>query len=221
MYVNLRSQKYYWLGTYEPKVQSVILREVRKGDIVYDIGAHTGFYSLLFCARVGSQGQVHCFEPLPQNVEILRRQLKVNDFGHVATVVSSAVTSETGTVLFHISASSSMGTLLTDPQKQAQRTRVDAIRLDDYVARGNRPPDLIKMDIEGSETEAVSGMLETLKNKRPKIIIEFHSDQTKGEIWQTLKSLGYTCFSLSTPFKHLHNPCDTHDPRFLFKKQEI
>ena len=220
MYVNLRSQKYYWLGTYEPEVQSVILREVRQDDIVYDIGAHIGFFSLLFSIIVGSQGEVHCFEPLPENVEILRRQLRTNQFEHVVTVVSSAVTSETGSVSFYVNASSFIGTVILDPQKQARRIRVNAIRLDDYISGGNRPPHLIKMDIEGGETEAVLGMLETLKTKRPRIIIEFHSDQAKSEVWKILRPLGYSCFSLRAPFERCLSPRDAPDGHFLFKMQE-
>lgn len=220
IYVNLRCQKYYWLGTYEAEVQSVIVREVGQGHIVYDIGAHIGFFSLLFSIMVGSQGEVHCFEPLPENVEILRRQLGINQFERVVTVVSSAVTSETGSVSFYVNASSSMGTVILDPQKQARRIRVNAIRLDDYIDRGSPPPHLIKMDIEGGETEAVLGMSQTLKTKRPRIIIEFHSDQAKSEVWKILRPLGYSCFSLRAPFERCLSPRDAPDCHFLFKMQE-
>jgi len=220
MYVNLRSEKYYWLGTYEAEVQSAIVREVGPGDIIYDIGAHRGFYSLLFCALVGLQGQVHCFEPLPENLEILRRQLKVNEFEHIAKVVPRAVASETRALAFFVSTSSSMGTIVNPPGSETQQIRVDATKLDDYIARDNRAPDLLKMDIEGGEIDATSGMLETLKKKKPKIIIEFHSDQAKSEVWKILGPLGYRCFTLRAPFDRCLSPYDAPDCHFLFKRQE-
>ena len=163
---------------------------------------------------------MHCFEPLPENLETLRRQLKVNEFERVAKVVPSAVASETRVVAFFVSASSSMGTILKSPGSEIKQIRVDAIKLDDYIARDNRAPDLVKMDIEGAEIGATSGMSETLKNKKPKIIIEFHSDQAKSEVWKILRPLGYSCFSLRAPFERCLSPRDAPDGHFLFKMQK-
>jgi hypothetical protein len=58
----------YWLGTYELKKQEAFEKAVKKGDVVFDIGAHAGFYALLASSLVGESGKVFAFEPLPRNV---------------------------------------------------------------------------------------------------------------------------------------------------------
>src|SRR5579862_7724955 len=57
-----------WLGSYEHDKQSLFQKTVRTGDIVYDVGANAGFYSLLASVLVGEKGQVYAFEPLPANL---------------------------------------------------------------------------------------------------------------------------------------------------------
>jgi len=57
----------FWLGGYEPHLQRLIAREVKPGEIFYDVGANVGFYSLLASVLVGP-GKVFAFEQLPANV---------------------------------------------------------------------------------------------------------------------------------------------------------
>src|SRR4051794_35570836 len=66
-----------WLGTYERNVQDLFAQEVRPGSVFYDVGANVGFYSVLASMLVNS-GHVFAFEPLPENVQYLRRHLLLN-----------------------------------------------------------------------------------------------------------------------------------------------
>ncbi|MEO0271926.1 MAG: FkbM family methyltransferase [candidate division WOR-3 bacterium] len=68
LYLNLKEEKYYWLGTYEPQLIAAIYDLCRPGMIVYDIGANIGYISLVF-ARVVGKGRVFAFEPLPANAK--------------------------------------------------------------------------------------------------------------------------------------------------------
>lgn len=219
LYVNLRSEKYYWLGTYEAGVQAVACREIGAGDVVYDVGAHRGFFSVLFSILVGPGGEVHCFEPVPENREVLERQRQANALETVIKVVPAAVTSETGTARFLMGNSSSTGRLVK-PQSDQRTISVRTITLDDYVAQGNGPPDVIKMDVEGAETDAIRGMSETLRRHKPKLIIEFHSDEAKRSVWEVLAAAGYTCFVVGRTRKTCHDPCNIKDRRFLFTASE-
>src|ERR1700677_4525023 len=69
----------YLLGTDEPHLQRAIRDYVSAGDTVYDIGANVGYVSLSLAKRVGSRGTVVAFEPLQRNVDLLRRNIQVND----------------------------------------------------------------------------------------------------------------------------------------------
>lgn len=63
-----------WLGSYELAKQLAFARWLAPGRVVYDLGAHAGFYTLLAARPVGPAGRVHAFEPLPELLSILRTQ---------------------------------------------------------------------------------------------------------------------------------------------------
>lgn len=76
--LNLQTEKDYWLGTYEPELQRALRDWVRPGQVVYDVGANIGYVSLLLARAAGSQGKVYAFEPLPANLERLRKNVELN-----------------------------------------------------------------------------------------------------------------------------------------------
>ena len=69
----------YVFGYSETSVQQTLVNYLAPGSVFYDIGANVGFFSVLGCRLVGPTGQVHCFEPIAENVALLRRN------GQVAT----------------------------------------------------------------------------------------------------------------------------------------
>ena len=73
----------YWLGSYEFYKQRLFERLVTPGNVVFDIGAHVGFYMLLSSALVGTAGEVFAFEPVPRNLHYLYEHLRLN---HVTNV---------------------------------------------------------------------------------------------------------------------------------------
>src|SRR3989442_1960320 len=64
-----------WLGYYEPAKQRAFSAAIESGDVVYDLGANVGLYSLLASFLVGPRGRVFSFEPVPRNLSFLRRHL--------------------------------------------------------------------------------------------------------------------------------------------------
>ncbi len=89
----------YWLGTYEAEEQKWFAERVKNGDVVYDIGANVGIYTLLASRLVGNEGKVYAFEPLPENIEFLKKHLVLNDCRNTE-VVESAVSVRSGTTHF-------------------------------------------------------------------------------------------------------------------------
>jgi len=85
----------YLVGTYEPHLQQAIRRYVRRGETVYDVGANLGYVSLSLAKRVGPTGHVAAFEPIPQNVELLRKNIANNRLSSVR-VFDVAASDRTG-----------------------------------------------------------------------------------------------------------------------------
>jgi FkbM family methyltransferase len=183
-----------WLGTYELDVQQLFTGIIRPGDVVYDVGAHAGFFSLLFSRLVGPHGRVYAFEPHPENVALLRRTLALNS-ADVVTVIPAAVADRDGTMRF--SGRDSNGHLAADGDRD-----VRAVTLDGMWTRGAiDPPRVVKFDVEGAEWGALCGMRRLLEEARPQLVIEFHGARVDGVDMDTrcrelLRSVGYDIVTL-------------------------
>jgi FkbM family methyltransferase len=162
------------LGVYEPGTTQLIESTVKPGMIVVDVGAHAGYYTLLAARLAGPEGKVYAFEADPANYRLLIENIELNAYTNIHAV-PQAVAGSTGRLSFYISPwGSDRNSLYQDNTgPEARRVEVDAVTLDDFMARLGRPAiDLIKMDIEGAEFVALEGMKETLEKTR-KLIIEF------------------------------------------------
>jgi hypothetical protein len=89
----------YVLGTSERDEQSWLAETLKPGDVFYDVGANEGFFTLIGAQLVGRGGTVVAFEPLPENVTQLERNVDLNSFEHVL-VVAAAVGAASGTGSF-------------------------------------------------------------------------------------------------------------------------
>src|SRR5882762_9068753 len=84
-----------WLGYYEPTKQREFSAAIKSGDVVYDLGANVGIYSLLASILVGPRGRVISFEPVPRNLIFLRRHLRLNEITN-CSIMDVAVGSFSG-----------------------------------------------------------------------------------------------------------------------------
>ena len=183
-----------WLGCYEAANQAVCVRLVRPGMTVYDLGAHVGFYTLLFSRLVGPAGIVHAFEPASRNITYLERHVRLNGVMNVR-FQEFAVTRQTGTVSFDSSSGVSTGRVV--PCTASGTNRVPAVSLDDFVyARGHEAPDLIKMDVEGGEGDVLAGMSKLLAERPPVLLVSIHGSDRWRECMVALASAGYALLDL-------------------------
>ena len=175
--IDLRSEKYYWLGTHERAVQDTIVRTVRSGDAVFDVGAHIGFFSMLAARCAGPTGRVIAFEPLQPNIDRLRDAVVANDVRNIESYCL-ALSDRAGDELFALHESSLEGLLIGDgalPATHASTISVPTSTIDDLVARGMPAPDLIKIDVEGAEGRVIAGARDTITTHPPALLIEVHS----------------------------------------------
>jgi len=175
-----------WLGSYEYAKRIVFERTVREDSVVFDIGAHVGFYTLLASVLVGPRGSVFAFEPLPANLLYLKEHLRLNKIDNV-TVVEAAVSDRCGTAFFDEGPNSSMGHISSNG-----RLQVETVALDEFIAKGEVPlPDYIKIDIEGAEALALSGAKSMLAQSHPTIFLATHGNRIHQECCHLLHSLDY------------------------------
>ena len=108
MYVDTRdtsiSSHLMMEGFWEMWVTEAMLRHVRPGMTVLDIGANLGYFTLLLADLVGPEGRVLAFEPNPEMAGRLRKSVAINGFAGRATVHQTALAGEAGEMLFEVDA---------------------------------------------------------------------------------------------------------------------
>lgn len=174
------------VGLYELHLQHAIRAVLKRGQVFYDIGANNGFFTLLGARCVGSSGHVFAFEPLPQNLTALRTLSQPRQLS--CSVVAAAVSDRCGTARFKWTDDDSVGSLLG---AEGSSLGVETVTLDEFVRR-NRPPDLIKLDVEGAEGMVLAGAPGLLASGRPATwIVELHSEQCAQAVEGILRASGY------------------------------
>ena len=89
----------YALGTTEPVMQGKVAELLAPGSVFYDIGANVGFFSVIAGRRVGKDGMVYAFEPVPANADALAHNIAINGFSNIE-LIRAAVSSTTGQAEF-------------------------------------------------------------------------------------------------------------------------
>ena len=177
----------YWLGWYEIGKRQAFEADIPEGAIVYDIGANVGYYSLMAAVLAGNTGHVYAFEPLPRNVEFLKQHVALNMMADMISVFEVAVSDRTGVAAFDLGASTSMGHLA-----ESGEIEVKQARLDDMLAAGEiKPPDYIKVDVEGAEFEVLNGARKLLEKYRPIIFLDTHNRAAHAATVTLLKEMDY------------------------------
>jgi FkbM family methyltransferase len=177
----------FWLGYWELEDQRYFASRLRPGDVVYDIGAHVGIYTLLSGSKVGPEGHVYAFEPLPRNARYLGRHIEINGLSN-CTVVEAAVSNSAGSRQFDPTEHTTAGHF-SDSGAMTVRT----LSLDEFVFGSPvRPPNAIKINAEGAEQEVLEGGRRALTEHFPLIFLSTHSEDVDRRSCDLLRSLGYS-----------------------------
>lgn len=174
------TQRVMYYDAYETHELNFMTAVLRPGDVVLDIGANVGLFTLVAAKAVGPTGSVHAFEPVPGNWERLEENVQLNGFTNVR-LNRSAVRDRAGTVALSIDAdmastsgasTSSFFTVsqLADPVREVT---AQAETIDDYARRQlvGQAIRLVKIDVEGSEPAVLAGMSEVLKAHRVDVLM--------------------------------------------------
>jgi FkbM family methyltransferase len=184
-------------GVIEPSVQEALRRHVGPGATVFDIGADIGFFTILSAALAGADGHVHAFEPVPPSAAAVTANAGVNGFTDRVTVHQLAVSDHEGRSTLLIGADRTWSHLSERGNTAGTQAEIDVrlVALDARIDAGELPvPDVLKLDVEGSEIAALTGLSRTLTAHRPVVICELH--ETNREIAELLGAHEYTVENL-------------------------
>ncbi len=183
------------------------LMETKKDATVYDLGAHTGYYSLLAASEIrknDSEPRIVAFEPMPAYAETIRKSVALNRLESAIRVVEIGISDKRADQTFYLAGSGS-----TLDQKVAQEASstitIKTDRLDDIIATQHLPiPSILKIDIEGHEMEAIDGMKGLLNAQKPVLFLEIIKKSGKFEnqrffaTFERVISMGYRAYMTET-----------------------
>ncbi len=173
----------------EGDVHSVILNSLKLGDVFIDIGANIGYYTVLASKRVGADGRVISFEPMPETFQYLKVNCQLNDARNVNLIPKAAFDIESTTPLYF----SGYNGTVSLKQSPGITTLVETTTLD-VICTPYKYIKMIKIDTEGSEYEVLLGACMTLK-KTKYIVIECGDDSER--IMELLKISGFNIRKLA------------------------
>jgi FkbM family methyltransferase len=198
----------YWFGHWEPLLTRWMRSALRPGDVVVDVGANAGYFTLLAATAVGATGRVVAIEPLSRTRKALEANLARNGAGNVRTVAAAVGASE-GMVRFYRAAvnnseSSTVPRRGLELEGEVPAAPLRTLLTADEAARTA----LVKIDVEGAEAEALRGMSQdsAWMPDRLRVVVEVHSHVlvmrglSIGELIAPFAALGFTTAWLPVDF---------------------
>ena len=193
-------------GIWEQNYTTLFTRLIRPGDTVLDLGAHLGVYTLLGAAATGPTGQVHAFEPNTRFAQLLGKSLAVNGFSPYSRIHTAAVGAEAGKTELRYSWEWAGGGHLAvgarDASLVGEPCRI--VALDEMFADPSFTIDVMKIDVEGTETFAIRGMIRLLsRSPRARIMFEFSPGMlaahgsSAGELIGLFQELGFRFWNIA------------------------
>jgi FkbM family methyltransferase len=183
----------------DPNFEDVFLREVyfpykpRKEDVVFDVGAHMGFFAVKTAKKVK---EVVAFEPDPRNYSFLLKNVKENCLGNVTTL-NYAVGIENNTLFLK----RSYGQGRTSVTNINTGHKVTVRSIDSIASTLGLKPSVIKIDTEGFEVPILKGAEKIIDRDKPKLLIaSYHYPSEAQEVINHLSARNYLCYRYDIPY---------------------
>ena len=157
---------------YDKFGEDFLKTQINEGDVIVDLGANIGYWTLFFAQLVGKSGKVYAFEPEPSLFKILQKNVEVNDFENI-TLIQKAVSNISQKDKLFLSSNPNDHRIF-DSTGTRKSIEIDTISLDDYFSKNDFQIDFIKSNVQGADFSAIEGSKNILKkSKNIKIMAEF------------------------------------------------
>lgn len=169
------------------------LDRLKPADVFYDIGAFRGAYSAAAKLRLRENIRIHVFEPLPGNVQAIRRICELNGFENFQ--INPLAVSDGNSLTGGVNEQDAM--LRLGDAAASAKTEFLAITLDEYIAGGAPPPTIMKIDVDGFELHVLRGARKCLAQFRPRLWLEVHpgflaaQGKSPDDVLNVLRETGY------------------------------
>jgi FkbM family methyltransferase len=195
----------------------------KEGDIVVDVGAHIGRYTIIASKRVGESGKVIAIEAHPGNFEMLNRNVKLNKLTNV-TALNYAVYSKESKLKLYVPGEESgftiYNTITTNRAKTDDKfIEVNANTLDNLLLQqqqqqnGINHADInwIKIDVEGAEFEVLKGATDILSNSKDiALLIEVHNLNDGTNLYMKIVEFLGSCYNFKIEYEKIHDGGERH-----------
>jgi FkbM family methyltransferase len=208
-------------GSWEPFETRVMLSLLNRGDVVVDIGANIGWYTIALALQIGESGRVFAFEPEPDNADLLEQSVALNRLSNVR-LFRCALSESPGTLQL-IKSVTNMGDhrVSTLPSGQLQGIDVPVDTLDRLVASGAvdlKRARIVKIDTQGAEVLVLRGARNAFANLTDTcaVFVEFspnllrqHGNDFPQHFLDVLHTLARDIYLINARYRTLHRVTQT------------
>jgi FkbM family methyltransferase len=220
----------FWRGlpAWESETTHIFYKLAARSELVLDIGANTGVYTLLACAA-NPRARVISFEPVPHVYLKLVENVRLNRWESQCCIRQEAVSSTNGSAQFHVP----FGELPTSASlavegfrgREGTLIQVPLVTVDSLLQKDDRV-NLVKIDVEGFEDHVLKGMQEVLATSAPTLIIECNSDGPFRAVEAILAQFGYRFYHLRhegpTPMDRIvPDPTETYRNFLCIAREDV
>ncbi len=184
--------------------EALIRALMRPGYVYFDVGANYGLYALTAAVIGGASSQVFAFEPQPRLASAIRASISANSLSNVSIIAAAIGASEDLRDFYVPQTGSGIGSVMREHASSHSGVlalQVPGITLDGFVEREKiSQVDLIKIDIEGAEYDAIMGSMRVLRDYQPYLGFELNSaallraGKSVSDIANLLRTVGYSEF---------------------------
>jgi FkbM family methyltransferase len=179
----------------EGDTQRQIKKHCHHGTLVLDCGANWGLHTLFMSRLVGVSGKVVAVEASPSICRILKKNILINQIQNIQ-VIEKALSNRDGSIQFNAGVGATTGRIAKE-KEQGDMVEVPATTVDEVLRNQRADVSLVKMDIEGAESNALEGAYKTLSISRPVFIIELHSPENDLKVGENMIRHRYQLFRLN------------------------
>ncbi len=194
----------FWAGLengFEKLSISLWVQLSKKANVILDIGAYSGLYSLT-SSSLNPNSKIYAFEPMEHNFDLLNKNIALNNYPNIVSI-KKACSNFSGEAIVYTEKNTTLTTSVTVNKslfakgKELDTVPIETIRLDEFFKKeGLQSLDLIKIDVETHEHEVLQGMSDLIKTYKPTFLIEVLNDEVAKNIESLVDGLDYLYFDI-------------------------